>query len=130
MATAIFDSFFIICVKSVINTFSHSIIVNMVTDFSKQNSIINQFVAELRDIHVQTDRMRFRRNMERIGEIMAYEVSKELEYAPKTVETPLGELDINLISTQPILGTILRAGLPLHQGFLNYFDKADNALSK
>lgn len=99
----------------------------MVTDFSKQNSIINQFVAELRDIHIQTDRMRFRRNMERIGEIMAYEVSKELEYAPKTVETPLGELDINLVSNQPVLGTILRAGLPLHQGFLNYFDKADNA---
>jgi uracil phosphoribosyltransferase len=99
----------------------------MITNFSKENSIINQFIAELRDANIQNDRMRFRRNMERIGEIMAYELSKKLPYFPKEIETPLGALDIDLISTQPVIGAILRAGLPLHQGFLNYFDSADNA---
>lgn len=99
----------------------------MITNFSKENSIINQFIAELRDVNIQNDRMRFRRNMERIGEIMAYEISKKLTYKTEEIETPLGSIDTNVIETQPVIGTILRAGLPQHQGILNYFDKADNA---
>lgn len=99
----------------------------MITNFSKENSIINQFIAELRNVNVQNDRMRFRRNMERIGEIMAYEISKKLTYKSEEIETPLGSIDMQLIDTQPVIGTILRAGLPQHQGILNYFDQADNA---
>jgi uracil phosphoribosyltransferase len=99
----------------------------MVNNLSKSNSILNQFVAELRDVHVQTDRLRFRRNMERIGEIMAYEISKTLPYHTRQVETPLGIAEINVPATPPIVATILRAGLPLHQGLLNFFDHADNA---
>ena len=99
----------------------------MITNFSKENSIINQFIAELRDVNIQNDRMRFRRNMERIGEIMAYEISKKLTYKTEEIETPLGSIDTNVIETQPVIGTILRAGLPQHQGILNYFDKAENA---
>jgi uracil phosphoribosyltransferase len=81
----------------------------------------------LRNVQVQTDRMRFRRNLERIGEVLAYEVSKSLEYVSKTVETPLGEATYQIPKKKIVLGAILRAGLPLHQGFLNYFDEADNA---
>lgn len=99
----------------------------MITDFSQSNSIINQFVAELRNVEIQTDRLRFRRNLERIGELMAYEISKELEYELYEVETPLGMASIDLPSNMPVLGTIMRAGLPMHQGFLNIFDSAENA---
>ena len=99
----------------------------MITDFSKSNSIINQFVAELRNVEIQTDRLRFRRNLERIGELMAYEISKTLDYELYEVETPLGMAQVDLPSEMPILATILRAGLPMHQGFLNIFDSADNA---
>jgi uracil phosphoribosyltransferase len=84
-------------------------------------------VAELRDVHVQNDRMRFRRNIERIGEVAAYELSKTLVYKTVDVTTPLGTASTPLLEKQPVLATILRAGLPLHQGMLNYFDKADNA---
>jgi len=91
------------------------------------NSIFNQFISEIRSVDVQTDRMRFRRNCERMGEIFAYEISKTLNYVPAKVNTPLGVSDMNLMMEQPVLATILRAGLPLHQGILNYFDKADNA---
>ena len=98
-----------------------------VIDFSKQNSVINQFMAELRDKKYQQNRMLFRHNVQRIGEMMAYELSKTLEYKPKTVTTPLGVIDIPLIKDDIIVGTVLRAGLPFHQGFLNVFDKADNA---
>jgi uracil phosphoribosyltransferase len=90
-------------------------------------SIIHHFIAELRDQEIQKDRMRFRRNLERIGELAAYEISKKLEYDVKEVITPLGMAQIPLLKEQPIVATILRAGLPLHQGVLNYFDKADNA---
>jgi len=99
----------------------------MVIDLSKNNSLLNHWVAELRDVHVQNDRMRFRRNIERIGEVAAYELSKTLRFKSVDVTTPLGIASTSLLEEQPVLGTILRAGLPLHQGMLNYFDKADNA---
>ncbi|EEI92539.1 uracil phosphoribosyltransferase [Sphingobacterium spiritivorum] len=99
----------------------------MVTILTKQNSIANQYIAELRDVKIQQDRMRFRRNLERIGEVMAYEISKTLEYRQHFVDTPLGVADTHVPSDYPVLGTIIRAGLPFHQGFLNVFDQADNA---
>ena len=99
----------------------------MVIDLSKNNSLLNHWVAELRDVHVQNDRMRFRRNIERIGEVAAYELSKTLQFKNVEITTPLGIAPTQLLSEQPVLATILRAGLPLHQGMLNYFDKADNA---
>ncbi len=99
----------------------------MVIDLSKNNSLLNHWVAELRDVNVQNDRMRFRRNIERIGEVAAYELSKTLAFKSVEVTTPLGIAPTQLLNEQPVLATILRAGLPLHQGMLNYFDKADNA---
>jgi uracil phosphoribosyltransferase len=99
----------------------------MVHNLSRSNSIINQFVRELRDVDIQGDRMRFRRNLERIGEIFAYEISKTMEYHVVEVTTPLGMSEVPVLMEQPIVGTILRAGLPMHQGILNYFDHADNA---
>jgi uracil phosphoribosyltransferase len=92
-----------------------------------ENSLFNQFISEVRSIDTQSDAMRFRKNMERLGEILAYEISKTLPYEKKKITTPLGEVEMNLVKQQPVLATILRAGLPLHQGLLNYFDKADNA---
>jgi uracil phosphoribosyltransferase len=92
----------------------------------QQNSIINQFIAELRNVNIQKDSMRFRRNLERIGEIFAYEISKYLPYKKVEVTTPLGISNMQLPAEKPVLATILRAGLPLHQGFLNYYDGADN----
>lgn len=99
----------------------------MVHLLSEKNSIINQFIAELRNVEVQNDRMRFRRNLERIGEIAALEISKTLQYKTTEVTTPLGIANMELPAEYPVVGTILRAGLPLHQGLLNYFDHADNA---
>lgn len=99
----------------------------MTNIIGSSNSIFNQFVAEIRDVNVQNDSMRFRRNLERMGEIMAYELSKKLSYKTKEVTTPLGETEIGIIEDEIVIGTILRAGLPLHQGVLNYFDKAQNA---
>ena len=93
----------------------------------QQNSLLNKFIAELRDKEIQKDSMRFRRNIERIGEIAAFEVSKKLNYRSKIVETPLGKATVMSISDTVVLATILRAGLPFHQGFLNYFDDAENA---
>ncbi len=98
-----------------------------IVDFSRSNTILNRFVAELRDVNIQSDPLRFRRNIERIGEIMAYELSKDLHYTTEPVQTPLGIAPTNLPNEQVVLSTILRAGLPLHQGFLNYFDRAENA---
>ena len=94
---------------------------------SQQNTVLNKFIAQIRDKSVQTDSMRFRRNMERIGEITAYELSKKLHYSPRVVATPLGEAVVRTIDDQIVIATILRAGLPFHQGFLNYFDDAQNA---
>lgn len=99
----------------------------MVRNLSDTNSIANRFVAELRNVDVQQDRQRFRLNMERLGEVLAYEISKTLEYEPVSVETPLGTASIPLLQRRVVLATVLRAGLPLHQGMLNYFDQADNA---
>ncbi|MBO7189425.1 MAG: uracil phosphoribosyltransferase [Alistipes sp.] len=93
---------------------------------NKENSILNKFLAEMRDKGIQKDSMRFRRNMERVAEIMAYEISKKLNYKTKMVETPLGIAAVESISDKVVIATILRAGLPFHQGFLNYFDDADN----
>ena len=99
-----------------------------IINFSEQNSVINQYMAELRDKNYQKNRLTFRHNVERIGEMMAYELSKTLEYKPKTVKTPLGTLDIPLLKEgDMVIATVLRAGLPFHQGFLNVFDGADNA---
>jgi len=98
-----------------------------VIELGAKNSIINNYIAELRDVNIQRDRMRFRRNLERIGELVAYEISKTLSYSNVCVTTPLGEKEMNILTEQPVLATIMRAGLPLHQGFLNVFDNADNA---
>ncbi len=99
----------------------------MVHILSEQNSIFNQFVAELRDITIQKDSMRFRRNLERMGEIMSYEISKTLDYQKKETTTPLGIAETSHLVSQPVIATILRAGLPMHLGVLNYFDNAQNA---
>lgn len=98
-----------------------------VINLAETNSILNQFVAELRDVNVQNDRMRFRRNIERIGELMAYEISKTLDYSTKKVQTPLGVAEANTPDDKIVIATVFRAGLPMHTGFLNIFDKAGNA---
>lgn len=97
-----------------------------IINFSEGDSILNRYIAELRDVNIQKDPMRFRRNIERIGEMIAYEISKTLPYESRKVRTQLGEATINLPICQPVVGTILRAGLPLHQGVLNVFDRAEN----
>ena len=99
----------------------------MVINLSEKHSLISTWIAELRSEELQRDRMRFRRNLERIGEVIAYEISKMMEYEEQEIETPLGTAAAKMLKEQPILATILRAGLPMHQGILNYFDKADNA---
>lgn len=99
----------------------------MVTELGQQFTIMSEWIREIRDISIQTDRMRFRRNIERIGEVAAFEISKHLAYEELTVQTPMGEAVCLQLQSQPVLATILRAGIPLHQGLLNYFDKADNA---
>ena len=98
-----------------------------IINLGEKNSIFNHFVSEIRNIEIQNDSMRFRRNMERIGEIFSYEISKKMNYTNTKITTPLGESWENVISEKPVLATILRAGLPLHQGFLNYFDDAENS---
>ncbi|HEU0065300.1 MAG TPA: uracil phosphoribosyltransferase [Flavisolibacter sp.] len=99
----------------------------MVINLSKEHSLVSNWVAELRDIEIQKDRLRFRRNLERIGEVAAFEISKQLPYIEQDVQTQLGIATCEVLKEQPILTTILRAGLALHQGLLSYFDKADNA---
>ena len=98
-----------------------------VINFAETNSVINQYVAEIRDVNIQGDRMRFRRNIERIGELMAYEMSKALTYSVKQVQTPLGMASVSTPDDDVVIATVFRAGLPLHQGFLNVFDRAGNA---
>lgn len=94
---------------------------------SDKNTIANSYIAELRDVEIQKDPLRFRRNIERLGEIMAYEISKELDYSIKDIQTPLAIKKQSTIDNQPILCTVLRAGLPFHQGFLSYFDRAQSS---
>ena len=98
----------------------------MVKILNKENTILNKFLAEMRDKSIQKDSMRFCRNMERVAEVMAYEISKKLNYKTKMVETPLGIAAVESISDKVVIATILRAGLPFHQGFLNFFDDAEN----
>ena len=98
-----------------------------IVNFAEMNSELNRFVAEIRDIHIQQDRLRFRKNLERIGEVMSYEISKDFRYSEKLVTTPLGTARVNTADDKIVIGTILRAGIPYHQGFLNYFDRAENA---
>jgi uracil phosphoribosyltransferase len=104
-----------------------SVDLNMFFVLNKTNTIGNQFLAEMRDAVIQQDRLRFRKNQEKIGEILAYEISKKLKYVETEVQTPLGIAMVNVPEVQPVLGTILRAGLPFHQGFLNFFDKSPSA---
>ncbi|HEU4609504.1 MAG TPA: uracil phosphoribosyltransferase [Chitinophagaceae bacterium] len=99
----------------------------MVYNLSDQHSLLTQWMSEIREVNTQDDRMRFRRNMERIGEIAAYELSRQLPFTEKLVQTPMGESTVKVLENQPVLATILRAGVPLHQGLLNYFDKSDCA---
>ncbi len=99
----------------------------MVINLSDQHSLISNWVSELRDVEVQNDRMRFRKNLERIGEVAAYEISKTLAWEEKEITTPLGIANCKVLQSQPVLATILRAGLGLHNGLLNYFDKGENA---
>lgn len=98
-----------------------------VINLGERNSVLNNFMAQLRDKEIQKDRMRFRRNLERLGEIFAYEISKTLDYSPKKVVTPLGTATVPTVDDTLVIGTILRAGLPLHNGILNFFDNAQNA---
>ncbi|HOL29316.1 MAG TPA: uracil phosphoribosyltransferase, partial [Paludibacteraceae bacterium] len=98
-----------------------------IINLSDNNSILNQFIKEIRSVEIQKDSMRFRRNMERIGEIMAYEISKAMDYVEEKVQTPLGIAPVKVIDEKVVISTILRAGLPFHQGFLNYFDGSENA---
>jgi len=98
----------------------------MVNVLCKTNSLLNHFMAEIRDAEIQKDSLRFRRNMERIGMIFAYEISRKLNYQPKEVSTTLGIAMVPVLANQPVLATILRAGLPFHQGFLNFYDRAEN----
>jgi uracil phosphoribosyltransferase len=99
----------------------------MVKNLSERHSLLSNWIGELRNTEIQADRMRFRRNLERIGEVIAYEISKVLPCEDQEIGTPLGTSVCKVLSQQPVLATILRAGLPLHQGMLNYFDRADNA---
>lgn len=99
----------------------------MIQHISDNNTIFNTYLAEMRDVHIQQDPLRFRKNLERVGAIMAYEVSKVLQYQEIVVQTPLGTADCRVMSQQPVLATILRAGLGMHMGFLDIFDRAENA---
>jgi uracil phosphoribosyltransferase len=99
----------------------------MIHELSKTNSIFGTYLAEIRDVNIQKDSMRFRKNLERIAELIGYELSKKLEYRSSIVRTPLGEAEVHLLKKQPVLATILRAGLGMHQGLLNLFDSAESA---
>lgn len=108
-------------------TYILNFIVMVIHDFSNDDSILNQFISELRDVAIQTDAMRFRKNIERIGEILGYELSKTLSYKTIKVKTPFGAKKMSVSEDKLVFCSVLRAGLPLHQGLLNYFDKSENA---
>lgn len=99
----------------------------MANRIGEKNSILNKFIYEMRDADIQREPMRFRRNMERVGEVLAYELSQNMKYSPELVQTPLGEKEMFVLQEEPVIASILRAGLPLHQGVLNYFDQAESA---
>ena len=98
-----------------------------IKNLSLHNSLLNTFISEVRDITIQKDSMRFRRNIERIGEVLGYELSKTLKFKPKVIHTPSGECTMNIVENKVVLCSVLRAGVPLHNGLLNYFDAAENA---
>lgn len=98
-----------------------------IVNFAEQRSLVSQYMAELRDIDVQTDMLRFRTNLRRIGQIMAYEISRTLQFRQEEIQTPLAKAVADVIDTKLVLATIFRAGVPFHQGFLDYFDRAENA---
>lgn len=99
----------------------------MIFVLNKNNTVANTFLAEMRDVDIQQNKQRFRRNQEKLGEILAYEISKTLKYTASEIQTPLGTCNINLPDNAPVLGTILRAGVPFHQGFMNYYDQSESA---
>ena len=99
----------------------------MLKVLGKENSLLNQYISEIRNVNIQKDRMRFRRNFERIGEIFAYEISKDLAYGKENITTSLGQIEGLELKQIPVLATIMRAGLPFHRGMLNYFDHSENA---
>jgi uracil phosphoribosyltransferase len=99
----------------------------MVNIIGNENSLLNQYISELRDVEIQKDSLRFRKNLERIGEIFAYEISKKLDYEEREIITSLGTAHVKTLKEFPVLAVILRAGLPLHQGLLNFFDKSENS---
>jgi uracil phosphoribosyltransferase len=99
----------------------------MVINLGENNSLFNQYLSEIRDQVVQLDSMRFRKNLERMGEIFAYEISKKLDYHKIEIQTPLGIAEVPILTNPPVIASIMRAGLPMHTGFLNYFDKAENS---
>lgn len=99
----------------------------MIHEISKQNSVLNHFIREIRDVNVQNDRLRFRKNMERISQILSYELSKSLDFKPVSIQTPLSSTNSETIDEQVVIGSILRAGLSMHEGALSFFDQADNA---
>ena len=99
----------------------------MVINLSEEHSLVSNWISELRNVDIQQDRMRFRRNLERIAEVIGYEISKKMEWQDKEITTPMGTANTKVLAEQPVLATILRAGLAMHNGLLNYFDKADNA---
>lgn len=101
----------------------------MIQNLGNQHSLINQYIAELRDVNIQKDSWRFRKNMSRIGQIFAYEISKQLSYETKEIQTPLGISSIATLKTQPVIASILRASLPFHSGILEFFDQAENAFA-
>ena len=99
----------------------------MVNVIDTRNSVLNTFLSEIRAVDIQQDRMRFRRNLERVGEVMAYEISKTFDYSARTIRTPINPISVMLPRQEVVIATVLRAGLPFHQGFLNYFDHAGSA---
>ena len=99
----------------------------MVNNLGKGNSLLNQYISELRDVEIQNDTMRFRKNLSRIGSIFAYEISKKLEYKSREIITPLGTSEMKVLKNYPVVASIIRAGLPVHQGFLDFFDRSENA---
>ena len=99
----------------------------MVNNLGKGNSLLNQYISELRDVEIQKDTMRFRKNLSRIGSIFAYEISKKLEYKSREIITPLGTSEMKVLKNYPVVASIIRAGLPVHQGFLDFFDRSENA---
>jgi len=100
----------------------------MVHNLSKEHSLVSNWVSELRNVEVQNDRLRFRRNLERIAEVIGYEISKQLEWEISSITTPMGIADCKVLKSQPVLATILRAGLAMHNGLLNFFDHGDNLI--